>query len=105
MKPEKFYVIRARGGGDSNGGFVYWKQTPYEENGIRYHWATHPNDATYISDKEMAEKFASFQPNHCEAHVVRADKALDAHDFPPADFPFNFFYIPLDAELVEQEVA
>jgi len=53
----------------------------------------------------MAEKFASFQPNHCEAHVVRADKALDAHDFPPADFPFNFFYIPLDAELVEQEVA
>lgn len=102
--PEKFYVIRARAS-KATGGLVYWMQTPYEEYGVKYHWATHPGDATCFADKEMAEKFASFQPKHCEAEAVRMDIALDTHDMPPDRFPFNVFCIPSDAELVEEEVA
>jgi len=98
MKPEKFYVIRGRGS-EGTGGLVYWMQTPDEDERVQYHWATHPNDATYSSDKEMAESFASFPPRHCQAEAIRADIALDTHDMPPAEFPFSVFHIPLDAEL------
>ena len=99
MNTQELFVIRARGS-EGTGGLVYWQQTPYEdENGIRYHFVTHPTNATVFQDRAMAESFASFQPKHCQAEAIRADIALETHGMAPAPFPFSVFHIPLDAEL------
>lgn len=92
------YVIRAN---NRNGDPVlYWMQTPYEEHGVQYHWATHPCDCTQFDDYELAEKMAAIMNvDHARPTVVSLEVVTREHPTPPATFPFSIMNIPTDAEL------